>query len=545
MQGIAIELRTDCAACGQPLPMNAFADGFTCAACGRRTAFDDQRWTELLEDCVDEVGDLAAGEGTQRTIMSASGTFHLMFGNQEPRCGACKTTIPDAAAELAPRGFTMCVGCGARITLRTAPPALAALGVVLVIGEAADQLGGHGGAAPAASAPVVLYCAHCQAPLSVDGSARMVKCQYCAVDVYLPDAVWSRLHPVEQVARWYLGLGSAADAAARAVTRFKWYGVCDAVIDAHRFIYCAGEDEHDRFAVWCLGPDLVPRWVNKALELSDDDAGLTLDPRGRLWVWQPGKSSVFRLDARTGAVLDRVGGREPEGATVHHLDLDDGKDLRADVDGTMLALIGDRLVRYAEDGAGVPTWPPRKGFFGSKQDKPRPLYAAGHQLIEVDGAYVEQVDHHPTELDDYTNLVIGWDGRLYAERSEHVACFDRAGRRLWRTKLPVDSLRGSSLGVDGNGALYALGTLEGDPRPRVLVRVAPDGSRADVIATDHLHGGTVGAEELMVVAPDGTVVLMRHGMRTRVLAADGRLLYQSPTSKADDAEERAEHEQRS
>ncbi|HVV85432.1 MAG TPA: hypothetical protein VHE35_20375 [Kofleriaceae bacterium] len=545
MHGIAIELQTQCAGCGQPLPLNACAEQITCGGCSRVTALDDGRWRSLLEDCVDEVGDLQPGEGMNRTIMTGAATYQLMFGNQEPRCGACKTAVPDAAAELAPRGFTMCVGCGQRISLRAAPAALAALGVQLVVGEDADQLpGGHGGAAPAAPAPVMLYCPQCQAPLSVDGSARMVRCQYCSGDVYLPDPVWARLHPVKQVARWYLGLGKKSDAAARAITRFKWYGIADAVIDANKFIYCVGEDDDSKFSVWCLGPDLVPRWVNKTLDLDDDNAGITLDPRGRLWVWQGGKHSLVRLDARDGSVIDRLGGREPDGAHVHHLDLDDCKDLRADVDGTILALMGEHLVRYAEDGSGIPTWPARKGLFGSRQDSPKPLYAAGHQLVDVDGAYVEHVGNHPTALDDYTNLVYGWDGHLYAERSEFVACFDRTGKRVWRVKLPIDNLSGHWLGVDGAGQVHALGTLQGDPRTRVLVRVSADGSRVDTIATDHLNGGVLGGEELLLVAPDGTIYLLRYGMRIRVLAPDGRLLYQSEKSVAEDADERAARDRR-
>ncbi len=548
MHGVAIELRVGCAGCGKPIPINAFTPRITCGSCNRSAQLSDEQWHSLLEDALDEAPELEVDEGSTATIMTGSGTYHLMYGNQPPRCASCKTAVPEAAGELAAQGRIGCVGCGKPMSIRQAPPSLQALGVKLVIGEDAAQLasgadgGGPGGAvtesAPRAANPVVLYCPHCKAPLSVDGSNRMVRCQYCSTDVYLPDDLWTRLHPVAEVSRWYLVFGGAVDVARRALARFKWSSLRDAVVDAHKHLYCVGEDDDHDFAVWCLGPDLQARWVRKGLDFTDHDPRLALDLRGRLILWQPSRHSLVRLSAADGSDVDRLGGRQPDDATTHTLDLEHGKAFLADVDGTYLALLHERLVRFAEDGTPLATWPPRSGIFGKRAEKLRPVYGPGHQLLDVDGKYVEDVGHQPLELDDYTKLHLGADGRLFLERSERVACFDRAGKRLWRTdKLPITSVRGDRMGTDAVGNLYLLGRQAGNPSPRVILRISPDGDRVDLVATDRLLGGTVGDEDHLCVAPDGTLFLLDYGMKLRVLAPDGRLLHLSDRSKEGDADE--------
>jgi sugar lactone lactonase YvrE len=417
---------------------------------------------------------------------------------------------------------------------------VASLGIAYLVAEEAAQLGGAPGKAPAAPQPIVLYCANCKAPLSVDGSSRIVRCQYCSTDVYLPDDLWQRLHPVATVARWYL-CTSAEHVAARRVQTWQWGSLEDVVMDPAGNLYCVGahEDAFDDASVWCLAPDLSLRWFVDLKDFAYSDAHLALDPGGRLLVWREHKHSALVLSAQNGATLGKLGGKQPDGATAHTFDLDHAKWLRFDADGSILALLGERLVRFSGDGGPLPTWPPKKGMFGAKAEKLRPIYGPGHQLIDVDGVYIEHVGSQPTELDDYTHLHVGWDGRLYAERSEWVACFDRSGERVYRTKLPVDDMKGDYLGTDAAGNLYVPATLAGDPRPRVIVRVSPDGKRVDTIATDHRQGGVVGDEDRMVVRSDGIIVLLGYGMRWRVIGPDGGLRAQSDKSRQEDASELA------
>jgi len=540
MLGVALELRTQCASCGQPLPINACAETYACASCGKPTRIDARLWKSLLEDTLREVHDLDPDEGQNRTIMTGGATFALMFGRQLPRCASCKTTMPEEGTAFVDRGWVVCVGCGKKMSLRRPPPALSALGVTILVGEDPAQINGTPAAAaiaaPRAANPVVLFCPQCNAPLKIDGSDRMVRCQHCSTDVYLPDDLWQRLHPVATVARWYACMRDA-DVAAHKQASFEWYGLEDAVMDGDKALYCAGDlSGGDGDVIWCLGPDLLPRWHVKVPDWSDPH--IAVDPRaGRVYVWRSGKHSLGVFATADGAPITRLGGKQPDDATTHTLDLEDCKWLRVDVDGTLLTLLGERLCRFSADGTPMPTWPARAGLFGKKAEKPHPVYGPGHSRIDVDGVYIENVGSQPTALDDYTRLHIGWDGRLYAERSEHVACFDRAGERVYRIKVPIDDMRGKHLGSDAAGNLYMLGEMRGDPRLRLLVRISPDGKHVDTIATDRVQGGVIGAEDVLLVAPDGMIVLMRWWMCIRVLAPDGRLLYQSERSKQVDGEE--------
>jgi hypothetical protein len=541
MLGLAIELRVRCEGCGQPVAVNAFTERVTCRSCQRGMTLDTERWMTVLETPLAEFGELDPDEGRNVTMMGGAGMCELMFGNQAPRCNGCKAAVVAEALGFADRGWTVCIACGQRMSVRRAPPALAAVGAVALVNEDLDQLStqptGAVAAAPGGIQPILFHCPGCTAPLSVDGSKRMITCQYCAVEVYLPDDLWQRLHPAPTTSRWYLWMTEVDRAAAR-LAKFHWYSFADAVIDAQGNLYCAGEDkDRDCFAVWCMTRDLKVRWVRDGLDYDDSDARLALDPQGRLLLWQKGKHSATVLAVADGSVVGKLGGREPEGATEHHLDLDRGDQLLVDVDSTIVGLIGERLVRFGPDGSARATWPPRSGIFGKKGEKLHPLYGSGHQLADVDGVYVEQVGNHPATFDDYTKLCFGSDGRLYAERSEWVACFDREGNRVYRIKLPLDNRRGDRIAVDQAGQLYLLGTTPGDPRPRQLVRVSPDGKRVDVISGDRRVGGAIGDEDHMVVAPDGTVLVFGYNSRCRIIGSDGRLVFQTDKSRETDREE--------
>jgi LSD1 subclass zinc finger protein len=538
--GLLIELKVVCDACGRPVPVNAFTERVTCGACHRAVAFDAEQWKDLLEEPLAELPELGDNEGRTRQSFGGA-TNELVYGRQNPRCRACKMAVDEAALELAERGWMMCGGCGVRMSIRRAPQPLAAFGAVAVIGEDPAQIAGTpegvAASAPGGAKPVVLNCPSCRAPLSVDGSARLVKCTYCSTDVYLPDDLWQHLHPTATVARWYVWLRDVDVAAAKRAT-FRWYSLADVIGDGRGNLFAAGEDEKsDRFAVWCMGTDLAVRWVRDGLDYDDSDARIALDPRGRLLVWQKGKHSATVLSAADGSVIGKLGGKEHEGAKTHELDLDDGDWVEFDVDGTILALLEERLVRFSPDGEPRATWPPHGGLFGKKEEKLRPIYGPGHQTIDCDGAYVENVGSHPLTLDDYSHPCIGADGRFYVERSEWIACFDRTGHRVYRIKLPLDGQSGNRIAVDGAGRAYVLGHTSADPNVRKIVRVSADGNRVDVVATDRRAGGTLGGEEHLVVAPDGTLLLFEYGHRCRILDIAGNVVFQSDKSRESDKEE--------
>jgi hypothetical protein len=62
---------------------------------------------------------------------------------------------------------------------------------------------GKGEEAP--TEPIAFSCIKCGGALMVDGSERVVPCEFCGVKVYLPDDLWLRLHPAKVKERWRIG----------------------------------------------------------------------------------------------------------------------------------------------------------------------------------------------------------------------------------------------------------------------------------------------------------------------------------------------------
>ncbi len=536
MDALRIEARNQCKGCGLPVPFNAYVEQTTCGSCSRVVPFGVDDWTSMLGKPFKIGHDMPAGETKTVTLIGGGVTIALDYTHEDACCTKCKSALPSEVEQFASRGWVICPACGNRLSVRAVPASLAWSGATLLIGEDVAQVTGAPATAPVVAQAVVLQCPQCHAPLSVDGSNRMVKCQYCSVDVYLPDDLWQRLHPVKQVARWYVCLGNRPEAQ---VAQFVWYSMENSAVDGNKNTYAGGEDDDSKRVVWSMGPDFKLRWVRADLDMIGD-LRIALDVQNRRVIaWSMNKHSGVLLAMADGSTLGTIGGIEPDNAHVHHFDLDRCKALVGDLDGSMLALMGDRLLRYDVQGNGVATWPPHKGMFGAKAEKLESLfvmYAGQRQPRRVEDVSIEQVGNQPVVLDDHANIAVGWDGRLYAEYNEWVAAFDRTGKRLYRLKLALDGID-DQIGADAQGALYVRGHVNGNPEQRMVMRVAPDGSRADVIATDRRRGGVVGSENMLVVAPDGTLYLFRHGMRIRVLAPDGRLLWQSDASKAGDVEE--------
>ena len=58
--------------------------------------------------------------------------------------------------------------------------------------------------------PVMMSCLHCGGALEITSeTSRIVACQYCDTDHYLPDELWRRLHPLKKRTPWYLFCGDA------------------------------------------------------------------------------------------------------------------------------------------------------------------------------------------------------------------------------------------------------------------------------------------------------------------------------------------------
>jgi ribosomal protein S27AE len=104
-----------------------------------------------------------------------------------------------------------CPHCGAAVSTYPAPEWLTEMLPYVMQLAAADREDGEPADATAAVAeqeahkPVMLTCPNCSGALSVTAeSQRVLPCGYCGAEVFLPDAIWQRLHPAQTVRPWTL-----------------------------------------------------------------------------------------------------------------------------------------------------------------------------------------------------------------------------------------------------------------------------------------------------------------------------------------------------
>ena len=180
MTALTLRLTHPCGRCSRPLSLRTLSAHAHCVSCGHSTALSPATWEQLVPRA--EVAPLLLQDSP-----SADGPL----SRRMPRCRCCAR--PVALSELpraVPGGGLRCT-CGEWITVRAADARARALvpGALYIIGEKPATL---------ASAPVLLACMGCGSAMSADGRQRVVSCGRCKSPNYLPDALWSTLHPVEE-----------------------------------------------------------------------------------------------------------------------------------------------------------------------------------------------------------------------------------------------------------------------------------------------------------------------------------------------------------
>lgn len=212
------EIRTECESCGQPVPINGPMRTIACSYCFHRVEITPDRYKSLLADLLEEYDELADGEGRGGQMISDR-TYHYGYWRVPPRCRACKKPLELGAVDLGTSGELACP-CGQRYASFPAPDWLIAELPTAAQCYCADRepqpVEGADGTLELvevhedAPEPVVMACPQCGGALKITvESDRVHECQYCQSNVYIPDPLWRRLHPVKQVHEWWLGFEQA------------------------------------------------------------------------------------------------------------------------------------------------------------------------------------------------------------------------------------------------------------------------------------------------------------------------------------------------
>ena len=161
-------LRTECNHCGMPLPVDRPARTVECSRCHGQVTLPDEVWRTTLYTFEGD-DPLPPPPWLQAQVK----TVHQLY-TVDPR------SLGPGEAEL--------------ITVDVEAPR-----------------------------PVVMACPQCGGSLNITTEhARVTSCQYCSAEVFLPDEVWQRLHPVRTVRWWYVrfeGLTAEKQAALREENR--------------------------------------------------------------------------------------------------------------------------------------------------------------------------------------------------------------------------------------------------------------------------------------------------------------------------------------
>lgn len=336
MKAVTVTLRTRCANCQAPLPVDGLWNVVPCGSCNHNNPVTPETWALVLQTVADE-----------------------------PEPDAPRSVTRPLA------GVLWEIGWKARKKVpqerRTLPPSVFAEGVFDWPTVADEGEPAHAEVVEA----IAHRCPSCSAPVNVDGGSRNVTCGGCDTSFLLPDAVWMRLHPPRDARPFVVVLPDESSGQA-----FQWFGLMDVarLPDGDLVLMAQGEDGA---MVVRLDAELRPRWRRHGLGL--EDGVISVAPDGRILVMDPQRHSLAVLSSEDGSTIGKLGGKEPEGATVHHLDVHEANDVCVCTDGSILVCVADRFARYDAEGKGMPTWPPSTGWFSwlFGSDKVQSLYAPG------------------------------------------------------------------------------------------------------------------------------------------------------------------------
>lgn len=346
MIDVCVEIETNCKNCGNPLMLNALSDKILCQSCQKYADFPYESWKSMiLESPLTDFSEINEGEGQAQTNMTGEYTFRMKYGRQQPRCRKCKTNIDLAKIdEYANAGFAKCSNCPEEISVRKVPAEISALfdTVKYLIGEDRNLIGaGKNEEIQNTSKPVLFTCPSCAGNLEIDGKERTVTCKYCGSEIYLPDDLWLKLHPVKTVTRWYLLL----DEEVLKKMLPEWDHLSGVAVDSIGNAYFLTVKHDNNMIVWCMGNDFKTKWLAEIGKYDGESTGLALSSDEALYIYDRNKHELLKLLCKDGSKAENLFNK-----------ILDCSDMSVDTDGSLLCLINDNIVRFSPDGNPLPVW---------------------------------------------------------------------------------------------------------------------------------------------------------------------------------------------
>ena len=212
MYCVELRVAVTCDGCDHSIPLNGPVSKVKCPKCQEILELKGRlRWAEVLnyQNPTVDVFTATRRHHPGKGDYGAWAPVKLNTRRVWPSCPGCDREFASEEVEAAcgAGGPLTCPDCAERQSLDPAPPTLtkpfpAARWVIGAVSQGSGAATGLKG--PAGGKPVVMACMSCGGALRVDGSSRLVACEYCEVSNYLPDDLWLALHPAPKRERWYV-----------------------------------------------------------------------------------------------------------------------------------------------------------------------------------------------------------------------------------------------------------------------------------------------------------------------------------------------------
>ena len=201
------KIQVNCPACNTLHALSGLHEQETCRNCGKIISLRDFFHRQIFASAVTEKYMNAFVSGTISQIgggaVDQAGAYKMTYSSMAAYCEEClksaeEKDIMDAINNEKPY---ICPACSHAMPVKAADdfsrkfhPKIIG---ILNDSEGADLMEKN---ADEKKSMVVFSCMTCGSGLQLsDKSGRMVKCQYCDNENYLPDAIWSKLHPDKDV----------------------------------------------------------------------------------------------------------------------------------------------------------------------------------------------------------------------------------------------------------------------------------------------------------------------------------------------------------
>ncbi len=218
MKTLTFTIKFDCKKCSEMVAINGLASSAICNSCQKKETFDPK-------DLLSVIHRVEGYPGVMSHHRLNTPFLSNCYKTLEPCCPKCEEHFPFDEDLVGQNTQIPCPHCGQAIETFPAPkwvkqelPA-----VVQLVGahsEGPESSGVSLDTKEQNLKPVMLNCPNCAAPLRITAEAeRTIVCEHCGVDIYLPDGVWRRLHPVLTVHPWSIVYEGTLETALEIVER--------------------------------------------------------------------------------------------------------------------------------------------------------------------------------------------------------------------------------------------------------------------------------------------------------------------------------------